>query len=147
MTPNARATAHQRVPVGRCGVALPVFPKNSQIFIIPRGIIPVNTVYVFKNKIGPLLYIKLPKIRLIRWKACNQCQHHIDQRNQAKNRRVMSKILYIHGLNVIPRKHYSVSESTYSFMFLNSTMTILGSKNSLFPLFHITYTFSTSDNG
>ena len=28
MTPNARATAHQRMPVGRCGVALPVFPKN-----------------------------------------------------------------------------------------------------------------------
>ena len=28
MTPNARATAHQRKPVGRCGVALPVFPKN-----------------------------------------------------------------------------------------------------------------------
>ena len=45
MTPNAKATAHQRVPVGRCGVALPVFPKNSQIFIIPRGIIPVNTVH------------------------------------------------------------------------------------------------------
>ena len=45
MTPNARATAHQRVPVGRCGVALPVFPKNSQIFIIARAIITVNTVY------------------------------------------------------------------------------------------------------
>ena len=44
MTPNARATAHQRVPVGRCGVALPVFPKNSQIFIIARAIITVNTV-------------------------------------------------------------------------------------------------------
>ena len=46
MTPNARATAHQRVPVGRCGVALPVFPKNSQIFIIARALIPVNTVIV-----------------------------------------------------------------------------------------------------
>ena len=44
MTPNAKATAHQRVPVGRCGVALPVFPKNSQIFIIARAIITVNTV-------------------------------------------------------------------------------------------------------
>ena len=28
MTPNAWATAHQRMPVGRCGIALPVFPKN-----------------------------------------------------------------------------------------------------------------------
>ena len=50
MTPNAKATAHQRVPVGRCGVALPVFPKNLQIFIIPRGIIPVNTVTCFARK-------------------------------------------------------------------------------------------------
>ena len=49
MTPNAKATAHQRVPVGRCGVALPVFPKNSQIFIIPRGIITVNTVPELKS--------------------------------------------------------------------------------------------------
>ena len=49
MTPNARATAHQRVPVGRCGVALPVFPKNSQIFIIARGIITVNTVFRLDN--------------------------------------------------------------------------------------------------
>ena len=28
MTPNARATAHQRKPVGRCDVALPVFLKK-----------------------------------------------------------------------------------------------------------------------
>ena len=57
MTPNAKATAHQRVPVGRCGVALPVFPKNSQIFIIPRGIIPVNTVFEIKlTKAGVRIY-------------------------------------------------------------------------------------------
>ena len=57
MTPNAKATAHQRVPVGRCGVALPVFPKNSQIFIIPRGIITVNTVFQIFQKVSKSLQI------------------------------------------------------------------------------------------
>ena len=56
MTPNAKATAHQRVPVGRCGVALPVFPKNSQIFIIPRGIIPVNTVVIERS------WVRIPPV-------------------------------------------------------------------------------------
>ena len=63
MTPNAKATAHQRVPVGRCGVALPVFPKNSQIFIIPRGIIPVNTVLDIKDQSEAVSDLALKKSR------------------------------------------------------------------------------------
>ena len=42
MTPKARATAHQRITVCRCGVALRVFPKNSKK-IQARAGIPVNT--------------------------------------------------------------------------------------------------------
>ena len=63
MTPNAKATAHQRVPVGRCGVALPVFPKNSQIFIIPRGIIPVNT--VIESSLGDVWLREKARVPLI----------------------------------------------------------------------------------
>jgi len=46
MTPNAKATAHQRKPVGRCGVALPVFPKKLKKLISARALNTTNTVYV-----------------------------------------------------------------------------------------------------
>jgi len=45
MTPNAKATAHQRKPVGRCGVALPVFPKKLKKLIRARALNTTNTVY------------------------------------------------------------------------------------------------------
>ena len=44
MTPNAKATAHQRKPVGRCGVALPVFPKKLKKLIRARALNTTNTV-------------------------------------------------------------------------------------------------------
>ena len=57
MTPNAKATAHQRKPVGRCGVALPVFPKKLKKLISARALNTANTYFKLQ-----LIVILLPSI-------------------------------------------------------------------------------------